>query len=281
MLREKWRRAVNAVALSLCGVLSAVALFPLLALVYHVTRQGARSLDIHFFTQLPKPLDYPEAGMANALVGSFILVGLAAAMGVPVGVTAGAFLARTVGGRLAFWVRYAADVLSGVPSIVVGVVVFELVVIPMKGFSAFSGSVALALIMLPTVVRTTEEMIRLVPLTLYEAALALGIPQWRATLTVLIKGARAGIITGIMLAAARVSGETAPLLFTAFSNQYWNFRLTEPMASLPVMIYNYALSPFEEWHRLAWGASLVLMVLILGLSILTRVVTRGRYEIIQ
>jgi phosphate transport system permease protein len=277
---ELRRRVTSVVALTLCGTMAALAVLPLLALLFHVTKLGLSSLDLAFFTQLPRPVDVPGGGLANALVGSLELIGLAALVGVPVGVAGGLFLARSRS-RGAWWVRYAADVLNGVPTIVIGVVVYELVVVPMEGFSALSGGVALAVIMLPTVVRTTEEMIRLVPETLYDAALALGMPEWRACVHVLLKGARAGIITGIMLAAARVAGETAPLLFTAFNNQFWSVKLTAPISSLPVQIYNYAISPYEEWHAKAWGASLVLVVLTLVMSLATRLVTRGRHEIIQ
>jgi len=281
MLGEFSRRLQNGLALGLCSLACLLAVIPLMAVLYHVIRMGAPQLSLHFFTEMPKPYGMEGGGLANAIYGSLVLIVLASAIGVPIGVIAGAYLARSVGSRGGFWVRYAADVLSGVPSIVVGVVVYELVVVPMKGFSAWSGGVALALIMIPTVVRTTEEMIRMVPHTLYEAALALGAPEWRATWSVLLKGARAGIITGVMLAAARVAGETAPLLFTAFNNEYWSLSLNQPVASLPVAIYNYAISPFEEWHQKAWAGAFVLVMLVLGLSILTRVATRGRYEIVQ
>lgn len=277
---ELWRRLVSAGALGLCAATAALAVAPLLALLYHVIRHGLQCMDLAFFTQLPRPVGVEGGGLANALVGSLALIGLAALCGVPLGVLGGLFLARSRS-RTAFWVRYAADVLNGVPSIVVGVVVYELVVVPMHGFSAFSGGVALAIIMLPTVVRTTEEMIRLVPGTLYEAAQALGVPEWRASVHVLLRGARAGIVTGIMLAAARIAGETAPLLFTAFNNQFWSWKLTAPISSLPVQIFNYAISPYDEWHEKAWAASLVLVALILLMSLATRLVTRGRHEIIQ
>lgn len=281
MLRERLRAVGNAVALSLCGLMCLLALLPLAAMLVHVIAHGAPQLTVSFFTQMPRPLGEPGGGLLNAIAGSLVLVLLASALGVPVGVAAGVYLARAVGSRGAFWVRYAADVLSGVPSIVLGVVVYELVVVPTKGFSAFSGGVALALIMVPTVVRTTEEMIRLVPQTLYEAALALGATEWRATWSVLLRGARSGIITGVMLAAARVAGETAPLLFTAFNNQFWSLKLSQPISSLPVQIFNYAVSPWDEFHQKAWAGSLVLVGLVLGLSIATRLATRGRYEIIQ
>jgi phosphate transport system permease protein len=280
-MRERVRNTANLLALSVCGLMCLLAMAPLVAMLYHVVRNGAPQLNVAFFTQMPKPLGEPGGGLLNAIVGSLVLIALASVIGVPVGVMAGAFLARAGGSRAAFWVRYAADVLSGIPSIVLGVVVYELVVVPTHGFSAVSGGIALALIMIPTVVRTTEEMIRLVPHTLYEAALALGATEWRATWSVLFKGARSGIVTGVMLAAARVAGETAPLLFTSFNNQFWSVKLTQPISSLPVQIFNYAVSPWDEFHRKAWAGALVLVMLVLGLSILTRLATRGRYEIIQ
>jgi phosphate transport system permease protein len=278
---EAWRRACNGAAKSACALAGCVAVLPMLAVLYHVVRMGGGAIDWDFFTQLPKPVFEPDSGMANSIVGSLVLIGLASAMGVPVGIIGGLFLARGRGSQWAFWVRFAADVLHGIPSIVVGVVAYEWIVVPMRSFSAFSGGVALALIMLPTVVRTTEEMIAMVPGTLYEAALALGAPDWRSTLHVLVRGARAGIVTGIMLAVARVAGETAPLLFTAFNNQFWNFKLDQPIASLPVQIFSYAVSPFDQLHEKAWAASLVLVVIVLLASIATRLATRGRHEIIQ
>ena len=279
---ERGRRLANGLALGACGLMAALAVLPLVAVLYRVIKLGAPALNVAFFTQMPKPLGEPGGGLSNAILGSLILIGLASLIGVPVGVTAGVFLARSVArSGAAFWVRYAADVLTGVPSIVIGVVVYELVVVPMKGFSAISGAIALAVIMLPTVVRTTEEMIRLVPYGLYEAALALGCPEWRATWSVLVKGARAGIVTGVMLAAARIAGETAPLLFTAFNNHFWSLKLTQPLASLPVQIFDYAISPYEEWHQKAWAGALVLVALILGLSLITRLASRGKYEIVQ
>lgn len=281
MRYETLRRATNLTALGLCGLLTCAAILPLALVLYHVVREGASALSLDFFTKLPVPIGEVGGGMANALVGSLVLIAMASVVGVPIGVLAGVFLARQISGRFAFWVRFAADVLSGVPSIVVGVVAYELIVVPMKGFSALSGALALALIMIPTVVRTTEEMVKLVPHTLYEAALAVGAPEWRATVFVLLRGARAGIITGIMLAMARIAGETAPLLFTAFNNQFWSVSLTQPISSLPVQIFNYAMSPYDEWHRQAWAACLVLVTLVLGMSVITRLVTRGKYEIIQ
>lgn len=281
MWLELRRRLSNHLMLGLCAVGALAAIVPLFAVIYHVVRQGASSINWAFFTELPKPIGIPDPGLANAIVGSLLLVGLAGLGAVPVGVVSGIYLARATSPRLAFWVRFAADVLSGVPSIVMGVVVYQLVVLPMKSFSALSGGVALALIMVPTVVRTTEEMVRLVPETLYEAALALGIPHWRATASVLVKGAAAGIVTGIMVAAARVAGETAPLLFTSFSNEYWSADLAQPIASLPVQIFVYAISPYNEQHQLAWAGALVLLALVLTLSIITRVVTRGKYELVQ
>lgn len=281
MRYETLRRATNVIALVFCGLLTTAAILPLVLVLYYVARKGASALNVDFFTKLPVPMGEAGGGMANAVVGSLVLIAMASVVGVPLGVVAGVFLARQISSRLAFWVRFAADVLSGVPSIVVGVVVYELIVVPMRGFSALSGALALALIMIPTVVRTTEEMVKLVPHTLYEAALAVGAPEWRATVFVLLRGARAGIVTGIMLAMARIAGETAPLLFTAFNNQFWSVSLTQPISSLPVQIFNYAMSPYDEWHQQAWAACLVLVALVLGMSVVTRLATRGRYEIIQ
>lgn len=281
MRNERLRAVQNWLAIGVCVLMTALAVLPLLAVLYHLIKFGGASVDVGFFTELPTPVGEEGGGLANAIVGSLILVGLASIVGVPLGVVAGIYLARSVHGQFAFWVRYAADVLNGVPTIVIGVVVYEVVVVPMQGFSALSGAVALAIIMLPTVVRTTEEMIKLVPRTLYDAALALGAPEWRATTWVLLRGARAGIITGIMLAAARIAGETAPLLFTSFNSMNWTNDLRQPIASLPVYIYNYAISPWDEMHRKAWAAALVLVGLVLTFSILTRVVTHSRYRIIQ
>jgi len=240
--------------------------------------RGLTSLNLSFFTQLPKPVGEAGGGMANAIVGSLTLVTLACIMGLPVGVLAGVYLAEYGGGRLGWWIRFAADVLNGVPSIVIGIYAYTLIVIPMHSFSAYAGGFALSVIMLPIVARTTEEMVKLVPNSLREASLALGVPAWRTTLWVVVRSARGGIITGIMLAVARVSGETAPLLFTAFGNQFWHRSLGGPISSLPVQIYTFAISPFDDWHRQAWAGALVLLMLISLTSLSVRLLTRGRFR---
>jgi phosphate transport system permease protein len=215
--------------------------------------------------------------MANAIVGSLILIGLASGLGLPVGILGGIYLAESRDPRLPWVVRFLADVLNGVPSIVIGIFAYTIVVLPMRRFSALAGGVALAVIMLPIILRTTEEMVRLVPASLREAALALGIPEWKVILRVVLPTARAGIITGTMVAVARIAGETAPLLFTAFGNRFWQHGLDQPISALPLQILAYAISPFEDWHRKAWAWALVLIVLIFVASLVTRLATKGRY----
>jgi len=238
-------------------------------------------VNLDFFTQLPKPVGETGGGMANAIVGTLVLIMLACALGLPVGIGTGVFLAEYGHTRLAPLVRFCADVLNGVPSIVIGIYAYTLIVMPTKSFSAYAGGVALGVIMLPIVARTTEEMLRLVPSSLREAALALGVPSWRTTLRVIIRTARGGIITGVMLAIARVAGETAPLLFTAFGNQFWHHGLGGPISSLPVQIYTYAISPFDDWHRQAWAGALVLLTLIALTSLSVRLLTRGRFRTVR
>jgi phosphate transport system permease protein len=233
---------------------------------------GASSLNLAFFTHIPAPVGETGGGMANAIVGSGIVLVLASSMGIPVGIAAGVYLAEFGRGKaLASAVRFTADVLNGVPSIVMGIAVYSLIVMQQKHFSAFSGGVALAIMMVPTITRTTEEMLATVPHAIREAALGLGVPKWRTVLSVSLKTASPGIITGCMLAFARVAGETAPLLFTAFGNQFWSFKLGEPIAALPLQIYVYAISPYDEWHRLAWAGSLVLIVMIMAAVTLVRI----------
>jgi phosphate transport system permease protein len=238
--------------------------------------KGAGSLNWSFLTQTPKPVGEPGGGMANALLGSVMILGIASAVGVPIGIGAGVYLAEYGRNRLGKLVRFTADVLNGVPSIVVGLVAYGLVVIQQKHFSAFAGGVALAIMMIPTVTRTTEEMLLLVPQTVREAAFGLGIPQWRTTVSITLATARSGIITGVMLAFARVAGETAPLLFTAFGNQFWSFSANQPIAALPLQIFTYAISPFDEWHRQAWAGALMLVMLIVGTTTLVRFVFMRR-----
>lgn len=259
-----------------CAAAALVALVPLFSVLYYLTVRGIGGIDLAFFTELPKPVGEDGGGMANAIVGSLQLVGLACLFGIPLGVLAGVYLSEFGNGWFGRVVRFCADVMSGVPSITIGIFIYALVVLRTKQFSALAGGLALAVIMLPTVTRTTEELLKLVPEALREAALGLGVPKWRATLRIMLRTAAPGVATGIMLAVARVAGETAPLLFTAFSNRFWSRGLDEPVASLPVQIYTYAVSPYEEWHRQAWAAALVLVGLVLLLNVLARVLVRHR-----
>jgi phosphate transport system permease protein len=275
-MRYQRRRIVNMVAQATMIACTIAVLIPLVLIFGYLLFKGFTSLNFAFFTHLPKPVGEVGGGMANAIVGSMILIGLASAVGLPIGVAAGVYLAEFGSGRIGWIVRFSADVLNGVPSIVIGIYAYTLIVLPMKGFSAYAGGCALAVIMLPIVARTTEEMLKLVPNSLREGALALGVPAWRTTLRVVIRTARAGIITGIMLAVARIAGETAPLLFTAFGSQFWQRGLGQPIASLPVQIYTYAIAPFDDWHRQAWAGALVLLTLIFLTSLSVRVLTRGR-----
>jgi len=270
------RRFVDRVVRLSCVLSTALALLPLASVLYYVFSRGVSGLDLAFFTELPKPVGEPGGGMAPAILGTLKLVGLSCLFAIPPGVLAGVYLSEfgeTAFGRVA---RFAADVLSGVPSITVGLFVYAVVVTTMKHFSAFAGGVALAVLMLPTIARSTEELLRLVPDALREAALGLGVPHWRATLRVILRTAAPGIAVGVMLAVARAAGETAPLLFTAFNNRFRSESLAEPTASLPVTIYTYAVSPYEDWHRQAWAAALVLLVVVLLLNVSARLLVQNR-----
>jgi len=272
------RRAVDLAAQAAAVLCTVAVLLPLVLIFGYLLSKGLSSLNLEFFTNLPRPVGEPGGGMANAIVGTLTLIGLACLFGLPVGMIAGVYLAEYGGTRLAWLVRFGADVLNGVPSIVIGIYAYTLIVLPMHGFSAYAGGFALGVIMLPIVARTTEEMVKLVPNSLREASLALGVPAWRTTIWVILRTARGGIITGMMLAIARVAGETAPLLFTAFGNQFWALSLRGPIASLPVQIYTYAISPFDDWHRQAWAGALVLLLLLAVTSLLVRLLTRGRFQ---
>jgi phosphate transport system permease protein len=261
-----------ATGLSVLSTILVVA--PLVAIFIYLIYKGASSLNLAFFTQVPKPVGETGGGMANAIFGSGILLLIGSAVGVPIGIAGGIFLAEFGrGGRLANAVRFTADVLNGVPSIVMGIAVYSLIVLPQKHFSALSGGVALGIMMIPTITRTTEEMLLMVPNSIREAALGLGVPNWRSVLAITLRTASPGVITGCMLAFARVAGETAPLLFTAFGNQFWSANLDQPIAALPLQIFVYAISPYDEWHRLAWAGALVLIVLIVVSVALVRYVT--------
>ena len=271
-LNKARRSAMNYVVGGLSVLATIVVLAPLAAILFYLVYKGASSLNLAFFTHSPAPVGEEGGGMANSIVGSGIILVLASLMGVPIGIAAGVYLAEFGRGKmLANAIRFTADVLNGVPSIVMGIAGFSLVVMPQKHYSALAGGVALAFMMVPTITRTTEEMLATVPHAIREAALGLGVPKWRTVISVSLRTASPGIITGCMLAFARVAGETAPLLFTAFGNQFWNFNLNQPIAALPLQIYVYALSPYDEWHRLAWAASLVLIALIMVSVTLVRI----------
>jgi len=251
-----------------------LALVPLVSVLFDLVVKGLGGFSWDFFTQLPKPVNETGGGMVNAFAGSAVLVGLGCAFGIPAGVLGGVYLAEFGNNRFGMAVRFCADVMSGVPSITVGIFVYTIVVLSMHRFSALAGGIALAILMLPTVMRTTEELLRLVPDSLREAGLALGVPKWRVILGVVLRTGAPGIATGIMLAVARAAGETAPLLFTAFGSRFLSLKLDQPMGSLPVQIYTYAVSPYDDWHRQAWAAALALVLLVLVLNILARVMTR-------
>ncbi len=274
--RNDSRRAINIVMTTLTAVSAFVVVAVLILILGYIAWRGLASINLRFLIDTPKPVG-EGGGIGNAITGTLLLLAFASVIGIPLGIAAGIYLAEFGDNWFAGAVRFIADTLTGVPSIVVGVFVYTLIVLPMKHFSALAGGIALAFIMIPIVTRTTEEMIRLVPNSLREAALALGAPQWRATLGVVLPTAASGIATGAMLAIARVSGETAPLLFTAFGSRFFNWYLDQPIASLTVQIYNYAISPYDEWHAQAWAATLVLMTIILFINIAVRFFTRKKF----
>ena len=272
------RRVTDHLMTGVAVVTVLLVLVPLIAIFGYLLYRGVGSINWAFLTQTPKPVGEPGGGMANAIVGSAFILGIASLIGVPFGVGAGIYLAEFGRNRLGQVIRFTADVLNGVPSIVIGIVAYSIVVLYQKHFSALAGGVALAIMMVPTITRTTEEMLLLVPQALREAAYGLGIPRWRTTLSITLRTATSGVITGIMLAFARVAGETAPLLFTAFGNQFWNLHTDQPAAALPLQIFNYAISPYDEWHRQAWAGALVLILLIVGAVAAVRyAVRRGTF----
>jgi phosphate transport system permease protein len=270
------RRLANAAMTCLCAAAVVVGLIPLVSLFWLVLSKGAAGLSWSLFTSLPSPVGESGGGVGNGIVGSIFLVGLACVFGLPIGIGTGLFLAERGDGLVGDVVRFITEVLSGVPSIVVGIVAYGLVVVPMHRFSALAGSVALSLLMVPTLARATEEMVRLVPSSLREAALALGVPQWKTSLRVVLRTALGGIVTAILLSVSRAAGETAPLLFTSLNNQYWNFRPDQPTASLTVQIFNYAISPYEDWHQKAWASALVLLLFVSILNLASRFLSRSR-----
>ncbi|HEY1307390.1 MAG TPA: phosphate ABC transporter permease PstA [Vicinamibacterales bacterium] len=274
------RRIRSTVVVWLCGLAVVIALVPLAMILFFVVTRGILSLNLAFFTHMPAPVGEPGGGMANSIVGTLILISFGALFAVPIGVISGVYAAEFAGTRLATMVQFAADTLNGVPSIVIGVFIYGIAVLPVKQFSAFAGSLALGVMMIPIITRTTEELVKLVPMSLREGALALGATRGRATLTVVLPAAAPGIVTGIVLALARIAGETAPLLFTAFNNRFFSTSLRQPISSLTVQVFTYANSPYEDWHRQAWAGALVLVALVLLCSILARFATR-RLERLQ
>jgi phosphate transport system permease protein len=270
------RRVIGSLMTGLTYGAAAVAILPLVAILAMLIVKGAGSINLDFFVKSAVAVGESGGGFAYAIAGTVVIVGLASAVGLPIGVGTGIYLAEFGGGKLGFTIRFVADILNGTPSIVIGIFVWSWVVKPMGHFSALAGACALAIIMVPIVARTTEEMVRLVPNSLREAALALGYPRWRTSLAVVVRTAAASIVTGCLVAVARVAGETAPLLFTAFGNQFFSTRILSPMAALPLQIYVFAVGPYDDWHRLAWAGALVLILLVLALSLVARAVVGGR-----
>jgi phosphate transport system permease protein len=269
------RELVSSLMNCLAGSAAGLVVLPLLLIFGFLVYQGGSAVNVDFFTHLPKPVGEPGGGMANAIMGTLILIALACALGLPVGILGGLYLAESRDARLPWVVRFLADVLNGVPSIVIGIFAYTLIVLPMKRFSALAGGVALGVIMVPIVLRTTEEIVRLVPASLREAGLALGLADWKVTVRIVLTTARAGIVTGVMVAVARIAGETAPLLFTAFGNRFWHSGLDQPIAALALQIFAYAISPYDDWHRQAWAGALILISMVFLVSLAARLATRG------
>jgi len=277
-VNHRWRKFKDILVQAITCFCAFLVVLPLGLIFYYVLKSGIGAVNWDFFTKLPGPVGESGGGMANAIVGTFELLALASLLGVPTALLGGIFLAEYGSSRLNWWIRFTADVLNGVPSIIWGMVVYGLVVVPLKGFSALAGSIVLGMMMLPLILRTTEEVLLLVPTGYREAAFALGISKWRTILQIVVRTAMKGIITGILLALARVAGETAPLLFTAFGNRFWNHSLKDPIAALPLQIFNYAISPYEDWHRQAWAGALVLLLLVAMVNVTVRFLTRDRFR---
>jgi phosphate transport system permease protein len=273
MTRNHWRRAVSHIIIALCGLSVLLALIPLALVLFYVVTQGITSLNVSFFTEMPKPVGEAGGGMANAIVGSIIVTLLGAMFAVPIGIMSGVYAAEYAGTRMASAVRFAADTLNGVPSIVIGVFIYSIAVLPVRRFSALAGGLALGVMMIPLIMRTTEELLLLVPSTLREGALALGATRARAVFSVVVPAALPGILTGILLALARIAGETAPLLFTALNNRFFTTDIRQPVSTLTVQVYLYATAPYADWHRQAWAGALVLVSMVLICSLLARVAT--------
>ena len=272
--RTARRKLTSSLFVAFCALSVLIALVPLALVLFFVIGQGIRAINFDFFTQMPKPVGEPGGGMANAIVGTLILTGLGSIMAIPIGVVSGVYMSEYAGTRFSSVTRFAADTLNGVPSIAIGVFAYGVAVLPFRQFSALAGGVALGIMMIPIIARTTEELLLLVPETMREGALALGATRARAVFSVVVPAALPGIITGIVLALARIAGETAPLLFTALSNRFFTTSLTQPIASLTVQVYTYAISPYEDWHRQAWAGALVLVTIVLCCSLLARLMTR-------
>lgn len=279
-MRDRWRRGLSHAVVALCAGAVLLALVPLAFVLFYVVTQGIVALNLDFFTHMPQPVGESGGGMANAIVGSLIVTGLGALLAIPIGVLSGVYASEYAGTRFASAVRFAADTLNGVPSIVIGVFVYGIAVLPFKQFSALAGGLALGIMMIPLIMRTTEELLLLVPSTLREGALALGATRARAVFTVVLPAALPGIITGILLALARIAGETAPLLFTSLNNRFWSTDVTQPIATLTVQVFAYAIAPYDDWHRQAWAGALVLVAIVLLCSLLARIAT-ARMERLQ
>jgi phosphate transport system permease protein len=275
---HNWRNLKNALMQVIASACAIAVVTPLVLVFYHLVKLGFGSINLAFFTQLPKPVGETGGGMANAIVGTFVLLAQAASLGVPVGVLGGVFLSEYGGPKFNWWIRFAADILNGVPSITWGIVVWGLLVVPMHGFSSLAGGVALGLMMIPLIMRTTEEVLQLVPASYREAALALGIAKWKTIVRIVIRTALKGVVTGVLLALARVAGETAPLMFTALGNRFWAHKLTEPISALSLQVFDYAKSPYDDWHRQAWAGALVLLLFVLVINVGVRFLTRDRFR---
>lgn len=275
------RKTANVLMWIIAIAMTLLAVIPLLMVLFYVIKEGFPAMNWALLSQLPKPPGDSGGGMLNAIIGTLVLIGIACVIGLPIGVFGGIYLAEFGNNKIGAMIRFFADVLASVPSIVIGIFVYTLVVLPMKHFSAMAGGIALGIMMVPTVMRTTEELVRLVPRSQREAALSLGVTNVTTIFTVVLTAARAGIITGILLAVARVAGETAPLLFTAFGSRLLSVDLSQPIASLPVQIFNYAIAPYDDWHAKAWAGSALLVFLILILSIASRITTRGKYRLVR
>jgi phosphate transport system permease protein len=277
MRTARSRHVVSGTMIGLTYLAAVLATLPLLLILVHLLTKGASSLSLAFFTHMPRPVGEPGGGMANAIVGTLVLIGIATVIGLPIGIGAGLYLAEKKSSPLASTVRFLSDVLNGLPSIVMGIFAWEILVRPIGHFSALAGGVALGSMMIPLVTRTTEEMLLVVPTSLREAALALGYPRWRTSISVVLRTALAGIVTGALVAVARIAGETAPLLFTAIGNAFWSTSLSQPIAALPLQIFAYANSPYDEWHQQAWAGALVLIAIVLIISLAARFATRSRF----